>query len=961
MSSASDTNTFVVLLDTSEEVRYRTRQPDALSLLLELRNVTGRSADNRFSPSMDAPVRAVTIDERRESDGSFTTLVRLTLARPLPYRVATAAGSIRVEFARVPDAGDTAGTGGALATPTGTLEAFAAADVATEITDIDTRRVADGVIVTLRGNGRLLAGYVGPVAGSPPRLMLDFPDVTASVPSLLAAEPGPIDRIRVALNSRSPLVTRVVLDLAEEVDYEVLPSESAGRDLVLLVRDQVRVGPPAAAPAPTTGRAPGSTIAVGDPDRIDPMSALARRPDDLEASRERARWVDDPAAVLLRPEAEPESRPLPVTAPTTASPPSPAPTTASPTSPLPATAVPATPAPSLPSVSEPTPVAGPPEALAAAPLSPLIPADDPRFEPEEESLVARAEPPSALRTIDPGVALAGSSPAVPQAVPAASAPVTPPAVAPVVSEPLAATPVAAVSEPVQDQVPTAAPLILGDASVGQPARPGADPEPAPDPGPVPGPAPMQEIAQGPPPSPFGPPPTAPPGAAPGPPAATPGPPAPSAVAPPAAEQPEESQYTGHLVTLDFQSADLRAVLRTFAEISGLNMVIDPTVDGSVDVALRDVPWDQALDIILRANKLGYALDGTVVRIVPLTVMAEEEEERRRLADAQALAGELQVITQTLSYARATDLAQLLSRTILSPRGSAQVDERTNTLILNDLPDRLDTARGLIATLDRPEPQVEIEARIVQTTRDFARAIGVQWGVNGRMSQELGNTSGLVFPNTGSVSGRTGGLQGPPGDRPSTFEQTGTAVDLGVEAASSAIGLALGSVNGAFNLDMVLSALERSGNGRVLSTPRVSTQNNIEAEVTQGIQIPIQTVANNTVTVTFKDAALTLRVTPQITSANTVIMRITLENASPDFTRSVNGIPPIDTQRANTQVQVDDGATAVIGGIFISREQQVTDRTPLLHRIPLLGWLFKRDAVQDESRELLIFVTPRILR
>jgi type IV pilus assembly protein PilQ len=186
------------------------------------------------------------------------------------------------------------------------------------------------------------------------------------------------------------------------------------------------------------------------------------------------------------------------------------------------------------------------------------------------------------------------------------------------------------------------------------------------------------------------------------------------------------------------------------------------------------------------------------------------------------------------------------------------------------------------------------------------------------------------------------------------------VNLGVTGASSAIGLALGSVNGALNLDVVLSALEKQGQGRLLSSPRVTTQNNVEAEMTQGVQIPIQTVANNTVTVTFKDAALTLRVTPQITAANTVIMRVSLENAAPDFSKAVNLIPPIDTQRAVTQVLVSNGDTTVIGGIFVSSEQTNRDGTPGLSRIPLLGWLFKRDGVNDESRELLIFITPRIL-
>ncbi len=414
------------------------------------------------------------------------------------------------------------------------------------------------------------------------------------------------------------------------------------------------------------------------------------------------------------------------------------------------------------------------------------------------------------------------------------------------------------------------------------------------------------------------------------------------------------------MSFDYQGADLRAVLRAFSEISGLNVVIDPSIQGAVDVALRDVPWDQALEIILRANKLGYLLDGTIVRIAPLTVLAEEESQRRKLNDEQALSGQLRVLTRTLSYAKAVDIAPLLTKTVLTPRGTIDTDARTNTLIITDLPAKLGEASELIATLDKPQPQVEIEARIVQTTRDFARTLGIQWGFSGRASQALGNTLPLAFPNQGSITGRTGGSQGEPAPAPQT-DTAATVVNLGVQGAASAIGISMGAVNGALNLDVALSALEKSGNGRLLSTPRVSTQNNVEAEITQGVQIPIQTVSNNTVTVTFKDAALTLKVTPQITASNTVIMRIMVENASPDFSRSVNNIPPIDTQRAITQVLVNDGETTVIGGIYVSREQSTNDRTPGLHRIPLLGWLFKRDAVTDESRELLIFITPRILR
>ncbi|HZT78055.1 MAG TPA: type IV pilus secretin PilQ [Vicinamibacterales bacterium] len=435
------------------------------------------------------------------------------------------------------------------------------------------------------------------------------------------------------------------------------------------------------------------------------------------------------------------------------------------------------------------------------------------------------------------------------------------------------------------------------------------------------------------------------------------PPAPAATQPPTTTPVDSGskKYSGHPISLDFQGADLRAVLRTFAEISGLNIVIDPAVTGTVDVALRDVPWDQALDIILRANKLGYIVDGTIVRIAPLSVLADEQSQQRKLAEEQALAGELRVLTKTLSYAKGEEMVSLLTKSALSQRGTVQIDPRTNTLIITDLPDRLTTASDLIATLDRPQPQVEIEARIVQTSKSFERSLGVQWGFNGRVDPALGNTTNLAFPNSGSLGGAVGTTVG-----------TGTnaapgAVNLGVNGATSGVGLALGSVNGAFSLDVALSALESSGNGRILSTPRVTTQNNVAAEMTQGQQIPIQTVANQTVTVTFKDAALTLKVTPQITAASTVIMSISLENSSPDFSKAINGIPPINTQRANTTLLVHDGETTVIGGVYLSQEQATTDRTPGLGQIPLLKWLFKRDTINDQNNELLIFITPRILK
>ena len=697
ISSRVDDRAGVIAIEASEPVPYVASQPDSHTYLVELRDVGVNGFSDGFRADPRHPVGAVQVESAHAADGVSIARIRLTLSQPVRPRVRSARNVIYVEADR------SASVAGARAT-------VSTAGPASAIRDIRSTRRGNATAISLLGAGRLSATSVEMAKDAPPRLLIDMANVTSALPGVTEIGQGPVERVRIGLNAKSPLLTRVTMELNREATYRVEPSQD-GQDLTVLFDE-------------SSDSLPRSTSA-----------ALAPKP-------------------------------------------------------------------------------------------------------------------------APGAALQAVPPSAPAPAPAA--------------------------------------------------------------------APQQQ-------------------------------------APPAPAAPQVSQrFTGHPVSLDFQSADLRAVLRTFAEISGLNIVIDPTIQGSVDVALRDVPWDQALDIILRANKLGYVVDGTIVRIAPLAVLADEEAQRRKLSEEQALAGELRVLTRSLSYAKAEDIAPLLTRTVLSQRGQIQTDTRTNTIIMNDLPERLTQATELIATLDMPQPQVEIEARIVQTTREFARTLGVQWGVGARASQALGNTLPLAFPNQGSITGRAGGIQGPPAPDPQT-DAPSTGVNLGVSGASTAFGIALGSVNGAVNLDVALSALERSGQGRLLSTPRVSTQNNIEAEITQGIQIPIQTVANNTVTVTFKDAALTLKVTPQITASNTVIMRVQLENASPDFSRAINGIPPIDTQRALTQVLVSSGDTTVIGGIYVSREQASQDRTPGLHRLPLLGWLFKRDGITDESRELLIFITPRIIR
>jgi type IV pilus assembly protein PilQ len=466
--------------------------------------------------------------------------------------------------------------------------------------------------------------------------------------------------------------------------------------------------------------------------------------------------------------------------------------------------------------------------------------------------------------------------------------------------------------------------------------------PAPAPLPVPGPDPQQQSVL------------------------TEGPPTAAAATVPSGEK----VYTGHPISLDFKDGDLQDIFRLFADISGLNVVVNPGVSGKVTLKLNEVPWDQALDLILKANGLGYTLEGNVIRIARLTDLQREETERRKLAEEKALAGDLGTLTTRISYAKAAELSDVLKKAgALSPRGSINVDPRTNTMIINDLPVYLDRARALIADLDRATPQVEIEARIVVTSRNFTRDVGIQWGFLNQQTPQFGNTTNRSFPNAIIING-----QGAPGGGGIPADQGGLApvggigtsgrgymVNLPAAGFTSGIGLSLGNIIGSFNLDLALTALERQGRGRLLSTPKVTTQNNQAAEIKQGVQIPIQTVANNTVTVTFKDAVLTLKVTPQITEAGTVILAVEVENNAADFANLVNGIPPINTQSAKTQVLVRDGSTAVIGGIYQSNEQTSLQTTPFLGRLPVLGYLFRNRFVTSLNNELLLFITPRIIR
>ncbi len=421
---------------------------------------------------------------------------------------------------------------------------------------------------------------------------------------------------------------------------------------------------------------------------------------------------------------------------------------------------------------------------------------------------------------------------------------------------------------------------------------------------------------------------------------------------------EEQKYEGAIMDLRVKDADLRDIILSIGEIAGLNTVFDPEVRGTVTCDLRDIPWDQALDLILKINKMGMTIEGNVLRIAPPGTLTREREEQNRLKQSVQLAEPLIVRIFKLSYSKASDVSTLL-RGKISSRGDIVLDARTNTLIITDVRSKIQLIERLISVFDTPTPQVSIEARIVEVTATFSRNIGIQWGFRGIADPFYGNQTSLQFPHKILADGAlipqgtiTKGIGGPLG---------GYAINLPAPSFSSVIGISFGNILDTFRLDMALSALESSGEGQIISCPRITTQNNKQAEIIQGRQIPVQTVANFTTTVRYQNAALELRATPQITAEGTIIMDIDIQNNSADFANLVNGIPPLIRQSASTTVMVPDGGTTVIGGIYRTEDSITREKVPFLHKIPILGSLFKNFARTKQNRELLIFITPRIIK
>jgi type IV pilus assembly protein PilQ len=420
------------------------------------------------------------------------------------------------------------------------------------------------------------------------------------------------------------------------------------------------------------------------------------------------------------------------------------------------------------------------------------------------------------------------------------------------------------------------------------------------------------------------------------------------------------KYTGEPISVNLKDVDLKDFFRLIHEISGLNVVLDPNVHGTLTVVLDDVPWDQALDIVLKNNDLARELEGNVLRIATVETLKKEADGRRLQIEAEALAVEKVSITRFLSYAHAKDV-MITVKKFLSQRGDVVADERTNAIIVNDIPKVIPIVDRLLTQLDRKTQEVEIEARVVAATRQFARDIGTQlgfgWG-DGHSAIGGNSTAGLSPTTVGSLT---------PGyiTVPSTGSTPGSTIPLfsNLGSTSPTSGLTFLNASNTVRIDAVLSMAESRGLLKVLSRPRVVTQNNIQALVKQGVRVPIVTQAQlgGPPTVTYVDAFLRLTVTPQITSENTIFLNVDVENTTPNFGQEVQGNPELITQQATTQVLVTDGGTVVIGGVIQTQNSINIDQVPVLGNIPLLGNLFKHTQVNTSNQELIFFITPRIIQ
>ncbi len=391
-------------------------------------------------------------------------------------------------------------------------------------------------------------------------------------------------------------------------------------------------------------------------------------------------------------------------------------------------------------------------------------------------------------------------------------------------------------------------------------------------------------------------------------------------------------YRGEPISLNFQDVDVRSVLQVLADYAGINLVASDTVQGNVTLRLHEVPWDQALELVLRSKGLARREEGNVLLVAPAGELAEQSRSTRIGQELDAQLQPLQRELLPIHHAKASDLAELLLATLaddgtLTGRGSLSVDARTNTLVAHQPADRLAELRQLVAQLDVPVQQVEIEARIVEANVDYEKGLGVRWG-----RQLYGEA-----PQLGKD----------------------LFVDLGMERGGASIGIGL--LRGGVLLDLELSAMEKSGNGEIISQPKVVTADKETARILKGTEVPYQETSKSGATsVAFREASLSLEVTPQITPDGKVIMTVKVTKDEPDFVNALNDVPPIRKNEVNAKVRVADGETIVIGGVYSTTQNNVVDKVPFFGDLPYVGRLFRRDALQEKKSELLVFLTPRIM-
>ncbi|MFJ2289442.1 type IV pilus secretin PilQ, partial [Pseudomonas iridis] len=408
---------------------------------------------------------------------------------------------------------------------------------------------------------------------------------------------------------------------------------------------------------------------------------------------------------------------------------------------------------------------------------------------------------------------------------------------------------------------------------------------------------------------------------------------------------DRQAYVGEKLSLNFQDIDVRSVLQLIADFTNLNLVASDTVQGGITLRLQNVPWDQALDLVLKTKGLDKRKIGNVLLVAPADEIAARErqelESQKQIAELAPLRRELLQV----NYAKAADIAKLFQSVTsaeakIDERGSITVDERTNNIIAYQTQDRLDELRRIVAQLDIPVRQVMIEARIVEANVDYDKSLGVRWGGS---IQNKGNW------NASGVNGSSTTI-GTPG----STSTNSPFVDMGTVGNTSGIGIAFITDN--VLLDLELTAMEKTGNGEIVSQPKVVTSDKETAKILKGTEIPYQEASSSGATsVSFKEASLSLEVTPQITPDNRIIMEVKVTKDEPDYLNKVQDVPPIKKNEVNAKVLVNDGETIVIGGVFSNTQSKVVDKVPFLGDVPYLGRLFRRDVVSEKKSELLVFL------